>query len=469
MSETRSGGPRINGDQLRDLNRLRRPKDERMIAGVAAGVARQLDIDPTIVRVVLGALVIFGGAGILLYTIAWLTIPDEGQENSAASDLLRRDPQVVMFVGLILAAAVAGMTMMGTLVWSSPNPWPIMVVAVLAALGLVLFTRRPESSAQLPPPAPSATGVDPSGPSTDSATGASSGGDAADASSTGDAADPSSTGEAADASSTDAAAGVSSADAAPGLPAYSTAVHEAPPGGPDLPPVPQPPTPPPPPPLRRPRSRLLAITLCVVLLAEGAIWLVDNAADVDVHPSVYPGTALGIVAVALLVGAWYGRSRLLILAGVLASIATLAASVIGEGPHGERAYTPRSAAAVPDRYHHGAGDLEVHLEEVDDIEALAGRTIEVDANVGQVTVYVPGSVDATIFAEVTGGGDVDGLPHVEESGHGQVEATQTPVDDADPDITIDVSLRFGQIDIRQVPCAAISDSRGVIDVPAACN
>ena len=38
-----------------------------------------------------------------------------------------------------------------------------------------------------------------------------------------------------------------------------------------------------------PRSRLLPITLCVILLAEGAVWLVDNAADVDVHPSVYPG------------------------------------------------------------------------------------------------------------------------------------------------------------------------------------
>ena len=145
MSETSTGGPRITGDQLRDLNRLRRAKDDRMIAGVAAGLAGHLDIDPTIVRVVFGALTIFGGAGILLYCIAWLTIPDEGQVNSAASDLLKRDPQVVMFVGLILAAAVAGMTMMGTLVWSAPNPWPIMVVAVLAAVGLVIFSRRPES------------------------------------------------------------------------------------------------------------------------------------------------------------------------------------------------------------------------------------------------------------------------------------------------------------------------------------
>ena len=61
MSETSTGGPRITGDQLRDLNRLRRAKDDRMIAG-AAGLARHLDIDPTIVRVVFGALTIFGGA-----------------------------------------------------------------------------------------------------------------------------------------------------------------------------------------------------------------------------------------------------------------------------------------------------------------------------------------------------------------------------------------------------------------------
>ena len=157
-SETSTGGPRITGDQLRDLNRLRWAGDDRMIAGVAAGLARHLDIDPTIVRVVFGALTIFGGAGILLYRIAWLTIPDEGQVNSAASDLLKRDLQVVMFVGLILAAAVAGMTMMGTLVWSAPNPWPIMVVAVLAAVGLVIFSRRPgrasAAEAASPPRAP---------------------------------------------------------------------------------------------------------------------------------------------------------------------------------------------------------------------------------------------------------------------------------------------------------------------------
>ena len=128
------------------------------------------------------------------------------------------------------------------------------------------------------------------------------------------------------------------------------------------------------------------------------------------------------MASALLIGAWYGRSRLLILVGIVASLATVVATVIGPGPHGESVYTPRAAADVKDRYEHGAGVIELHLEEVSDIDALAGRTIEVDANVGQVIILVPTSIDATIDAEVTGGGDIEGLPDVEEFGHGEAKA-----------------------------------------------
>ena len=128
------------------------------------------------------------------------------------------------------------------------------------------------------------------------------------------------------------------------------------------------------------------------------------------------------MASALLIGAWYGRSRLLILVGIVASLATVVATVIGPGPHGESVYTPRAATDVKDRYEHGAGVIELHLEEVSDIDALAGRTIEVDANVGQVIILVPTSIDATIDAEVTGGGDIEGLPDVEEFGHGEAKA-----------------------------------------------
>ena len=110
----------------------------------------------------------------------------------------------------------------------------------------------------------------------------------------------------------------------------------------------------------------------------------------------------------------------------------------------------RAAADVKDRYEHGAGVIELHLEEVSDIDALAGRTIEVDANVGQVIILVPTSIDATIDAEVTGGGDIEGLPDVEEFGHGEAKA-KSSVDDEDPDVAIDTLRSTGQGQVLGVP------------------
>ena len=39
-------GPRVSGEQMRDLGRLRRSTHDRKVGGVCAGIARQLDIDP---------------------------------------------------------------------------------------------------------------------------------------------------------------------------------------------------------------------------------------------------------------------------------------------------------------------------------------------------------------------------------------------------------------------------------------
>jgi phage shock protein C len=65
---------------------LRRPKD-RMIAGVAAGLAEFFDIDVTIVRIVIAVLTVFGGSGIALYIAGWLLMPTEGSDRSIANKL----------------------------------------------------------------------------------------------------------------------------------------------------------------------------------------------------------------------------------------------------------------------------------------------------------------------------------------------------------------------------------------------
>jgi phage shock protein C len=58
-----------------------------MLAGVALGLARQLGVDVTLVRLVIVAACLFGGLGVPLYLAAWLLIPDEGTGISIASDL----------------------------------------------------------------------------------------------------------------------------------------------------------------------------------------------------------------------------------------------------------------------------------------------------------------------------------------------------------------------------------------------
>jgi phage shock protein PspC (stress-responsive transcriptional regulator) len=58
-----------------------------MIAGVAAGIADYLDVDVTIVRIVIAVLVVCGGAGVALYIAGWLLMPDEGSDRSIANRL----------------------------------------------------------------------------------------------------------------------------------------------------------------------------------------------------------------------------------------------------------------------------------------------------------------------------------------------------------------------------------------------
>ena len=68
---------------------LYRPIQDRMLAGVASGVARYLGIDATIVRIVLAVLTVVGGAGVPIYLAGWLLIPEEGASQSIASELIQ--------------------------------------------------------------------------------------------------------------------------------------------------------------------------------------------------------------------------------------------------------------------------------------------------------------------------------------------------------------------------------------------
>ena len=80
-----SNGPRSFGGSMP----LRRPVHDRMLAGVASGIADYLGVDETLVRIAIVVATFFGGAGIAVYLAGWLLIPEEGSDQSMASELLQ--------------------------------------------------------------------------------------------------------------------------------------------------------------------------------------------------------------------------------------------------------------------------------------------------------------------------------------------------------------------------------------------
>jgi phage shock protein C len=57
--------------------RLYRTRIDKMIGGVAGGLAIYFDIDPTIVRVLFVITIFIGGGGILAYIILWIVVPED--------------------------------------------------------------------------------------------------------------------------------------------------------------------------------------------------------------------------------------------------------------------------------------------------------------------------------------------------------------------------------------------------------
>ena len=59
-----------------------RVRQGRMVAGVCTGLAGYFRIDVNLVRLAFGVFTIFYGLGILLYLVAWVILPEEGEDHS---------------------------------------------------------------------------------------------------------------------------------------------------------------------------------------------------------------------------------------------------------------------------------------------------------------------------------------------------------------------------------------------------
>lgn len=62
-------------EETMEAKKLYRSANNKMIAGVAAGLGEYLNIDPTLVRLGFIVLALMGGPGLVAYLIMWLVVP----------------------------------------------------------------------------------------------------------------------------------------------------------------------------------------------------------------------------------------------------------------------------------------------------------------------------------------------------------------------------------------------------------
>lgn len=352
------------------LRSLRRSKSERVFAGVCGGVARSLGLDPLFVRVLITVLAIVGGAGVLLYVIGWLLLPEDDGTRSVAERAAtgtRGSPRpIVLAIALVVATLIGASLVFDH--WDGPLLLILLLVGLVVWLDRRSGQQRAVAPASGPPPATGWTAPPP--------------------------------------------------------------VAAAPP---------------------RPRSVLFAVTISCLVIALGILGAVDGGGG-DVAGSAYPALGLAVVGAGLVVGAWIGRSRGLIVVGLVLALVT-GGAVIGDrlGPIGDDSVDvtlrPTSTDELPDAVEYGVGSATYDLTAVDFSDADATASVSMGA--GEIVVIVPRDVDVTATVDI-GVGEAN-LFGAEEGGPG-IERTVTDLggDGAGGgslDLTLDTGV--GHLEVRR--------------------
>ena len=63
---------------------LRRSRSDRILGGVCGGLAHYFDTDPLLIRLIFIVITLAQGAGILLYLVLWVVMPEEGVQQAPA-------------------------------------------------------------------------------------------------------------------------------------------------------------------------------------------------------------------------------------------------------------------------------------------------------------------------------------------------------------------------------------------------
>jgi len=205
----------------------------------------------------------------------------------------------------------------------------------------------------------------------------------------------------------------------------------------------------------RPKSYLGRLTVGAMMVALGMMGVFDAMGAIRPTSRHYAAIAVLVIGFGLMFGTIYGRSRGLIVLGVLL-LPVLALGAIADYRFGSTweylNVTPASVGELQPSYRIASGNISIDLSEVE----FRGETasLDVDTGVGNIYVYVPPgvAVDASanaILGEVGVGGS-------RSSGLG-AEVVHTVDGDAGR-LVIDADVRIGSVEVYYRDVGAIGPS-----------
>jgi phage shock protein PspC (stress-responsive transcriptional regulator) len=126
-------------DTFENADKLRRTSFDRMVAGVAGGLARTLGVDSSWIRLAFVLTSLIWGFGIAAYAVLWVLLPEDADEDEGGESppLLTTRPVAVAGVALLaLGFVVIAIRLAATL-----SLW-VVLAALLVGAGAFLLARR---------------------------------------------------------------------------------------------------------------------------------------------------------------------------------------------------------------------------------------------------------------------------------------------------------------------------------------
>lgn len=133
-NENDKTGPGEEPSPVPDERLLRRSTTDKVIGGVAGGLGRYLGLDPVLLRIAFVLLAVFGGSGVLLYTIGWIAIPEEKPTDSVGGPPATSQGNAAVVFGIVLVALGAFLLVRELIPDVNRFIGPVVLIGIGAAL-----------------------------------------------------------------------------------------------------------------------------------------------------------------------------------------------------------------------------------------------------------------------------------------------------------------------------------------------